>query len=64
MKLLVKAQGLKHKLWKQVLPVTSLLFIKSPFVPVSLFRKYVMTLLYWYMKGIIVKNIVKDLVFF
>lgn len=63
LKLLVKAQGLKQKLWKQVLPVIYLLFTKSPFVPVSLFGKYVMNLLYQYIKGIIVKEILKQLVF-
>lgn len=52
--LLAKAQGFKHELWKQVLPI--MLFTKSPFVPVSLFGKYVMNLLYHYIKGIIVKK--------
>lgn len=64
LELSVKAQGFKHTLWKQVLPVISLLFTKSPFVPVFLFGKQVMNLFYWDIEGLIVKKkIVKNLVF-
>lgn len=41
-----------------------LLFIKFPFVSVSLFGKYIMNFLYWYIKGIIVKNDSKGSSFF
>lgn len=56
LELSVKAQGFKHKLWKQVLPVISLLFTKSSFVPVFLFGKQVMNLFYRDIKGLIVKK--------